>query len=105
MHFDIVSLAIEHHDLLRAVDPATAAVPNAREEVYINLMVGYWLTTWQTGAITESQLRGLVRSMFDGEVGQEWWARVRNHWSDPRSRQKQRFCSILTEEWHRAKRE
>ncbi|BCB81792.1 hypothetical protein GCM10022251_14770 [Phytohabitans flavus] len=101
-HFEIVSLALNDRELLEAILPDVAGLPNIRQEVYVNLMVGYWMSTWQMGGMSENQVRYAVARLFKGRVAWEWWQRIHLTWADTSSAAQRRFTRIVDEEWHSA---
>lgn len=103
-HFDIVSLSLGDPELLAAILPDASALPNVRQEVYINLMVGHWMATWRMGGMSEDNVRYNVARVFKGRVGWEWWRRIRLVWADASSASQRRFAKILDEEWRGAEK-
>jgi hypothetical protein len=101
-HFDIISLSLNDLELLAAIEPSAADRPHARQEAYINLMMGYWFSMWTVGAMDETGVRQVVARMFTGEVGRNWWSRVRSYWADAYPQRHRRFVRFVNEEWHAA---
>jgi hypothetical protein len=102
-HFDLVSLGITFPELLPAVEPESGIGPNARQETYINLHMGYWMRTVQMGEMDEYDARHLLANMFKGEIARTWWARVHPAWHSHSLKAVRRFAVIVTDEWEQAR--
>jgi hypothetical protein len=102
-HFDLASLALNDPALQAATDPRLADRPHAREEIYINMMLGFWRATWLIGEMDDHGLRVLVGTMFEGPIAREWWSHVRHQWNTyGSSRRTRRFRVLIDDEWRKA---
>lgn len=101
-HFDIVSLSLNDPELLSAILPQAGDRANLRQEVYINLLVGHWMTTWEMGGMTDNNVRDDAARLFMGSVARQWWRRVRSTWADTALTSAPRFTRIIDEAWRKA---
>jgi hypothetical protein len=104
-HMELLKLAIENPDLIEVLDADTARAPHARQQLYANLTMMYWLAVWQLGEVDEDELRMMAAGMFRSEITRSWWARYGSIWIGTRSRpDRRRFVSIVTQELKAAER-
>ncbi|GAA1618872.1 hypothetical protein GCM10009828_053820 [Actinoplanes couchii] len=102
-HLELIKLALDNPEFLEVLDPKTASTPHARQELFINLMMMYWLAVWELGVVDETELRAMVADLFSSEISRSWWARVGRIWIDTRNnRERRRFVSIVSGEFTRA---
>jgi len=103
-HRDLIELALDNPEFLEVLDAKTALGPYARQELYLNLVLMYWLAVWELGGIDDVELRAMTAGMFSHEVSRRWWARVEGVWIGTRGRrERRRFISIVSEELARAR--
>lgn len=102
-HRDLIKLALDNPGFLEVLEAKTAVGPYARQELFLNLVMMYWLAVWELGGIDEVELRAMTAGMFDHEVSRRWWARVEGVWVGTRGRrERRRFISIVSEELTKA---
>jgi len=98
-HFELVKLAIEDKDLMRAVDGGLAASPEGKQQAYANLTMNYWLSMWELGEIDDEELQGLTAVMFQSRIARTWWLSQEKTWLGTRFRpQRARFMAFVSEQ-------
>lgn len=103
-HIDLMKLAMANPEFLEVLDVNTAGSPYARQEVFLNLMMMYWLAVWELGVVDAGELRAMAADMFGNEISRRWWARVGAVWVGTRGdRGRRRFVSIVTQELARSR--
>jgi hypothetical protein len=103
-HIDLMRLALENPEFIEVLDARTAAGPHARQELFANLMMMYWLAVWELGVVDEDELRAMASDMFASEISRRWWGRVGGGWIGTHGKkQRRRFISIVSEELTRAR--
>lgn len=103
-HIDLMKLAMENPEFLEVLDVNTAGGPHARQEVFLNLMMMYWLAVWELGVVDDAELRAMAADMFGNEISRRWWARVGAVWVGPGgNRGRRRFVLIVTQELVRSR--
>ncbi|MEV6348898.1 DUF6082 family protein [Actinoplanes sp. NPDC051851] len=104
-HLELLKLAIENPELIEVLDAETARGDHARQEIYANLTMMYWLAIWELGEIDDEELRGMAASMFRSGITRQWWARVGDAWIGTREHpERHRFIDIVTGEFRAAGR-
>lgn len=102
-HRDLIGLALDNPEFLEVLDAKTASGPHARQELFLNLIMMYWLAIWELGGIDEAELRAMTAGMFENEVSRRWWARIADVWIGTRGRrERRRFIAIVSEELARS---
>jgi len=98
-HMELLRLAIDNPELIEVLDARTANSPHARQDLYANLTMMYWLAVWQLGEVDDDELRGMAAAMFQSEVTRNWWSRVGAIWIGTKSRtDRRRFVAIISSE-------
>ena len=59
-HIELMRMAIEHPEFIEVLDARSAMNPYAREELFANLMMMYWLAVWELGVVDEFELRAMA---------------------------------------------
>src|SRR5262249_12915841 len=92
-HFDLVKLGLDD-PFLRP--PGTSHLPAAtsRQWAYINLWVNYWAMLWDTGTLTDVQLRALLDTLFRDEQAHDWWTASGPMWATHASGRTRTFQEI-----------
>jgi hypothetical protein len=98
-HRELLRLAIDNPEFIEVIDARLAQSPYARQELYANLMMMYWLAVWQLGEVDDEELRGMVAAMFGSEITRNWWSRVGENWIGTQNRaDRRRFVDIVSDE-------
>lgn len=102
-HIELLRLAIDNPELIEVLDARLARSPHARQDLYANLTMMYWLAVWQLGEVDDDELRGMAAAMFQSEVTRNWWGRVGAIWIGTKSRtDRRRFVAIISSELMKA---
>jgi hypothetical protein len=75
-----------------------------QQHIYTNLIMNFQSMSYSIRSASESDMRGTLFNIFQGEVGRRYWHHVRPYWRswaelEPRSR---RFFRLVDEEYDRA---
>lgn len=98
-HMELLKLAIENPELIEVLDSHTASGEHARQDIYANLTMMYWLAIWQLGEIDDDELRAMASAMFRSAITRRWWSRVGGGWIGTRLHpERLRFLEIIAEE-------
>jgi len=104
-HFDLTKFSIENPELLPswgfAPEPGST-LEDIQRTGFVNIIAGFWITSYQTGAISADELRGNFSAVFNGEVGRKWWINSRENWTSARDRRSRHGVRIIDEEFKKA---
>ncbi|WP_408630561.1 DUF6082 family protein [Micromonospora chokoriensis] len=93
------TVALDDAELLGVVAPANSGGPTSREQLYANMVMGYWYRTWIIGELSESDLEHNLERLFTGQVGYEYWQEVRTIWAKDKTRARSRFVQLVDGIW------
>lgn len=105
MHTELLKMAMADPLYARAWGPFFASddFDDAREHMYVNLIISSWKSRWETGGSVEQELRSSMHTLFSGAAGRRFWAIARDVRMDaPATRREAQFNQILDEEYRRA---
>ena len=89
--------------LIEVLDAKTASDLHARQELFLHLMMMYWLAVWELGVVDDAELRAMSADMFRNEISRRWWDRVGTVWIGTHGKPERRqFVSIVSAELARA---
>lgn len=102
---DLLKMAMDDPDLSECWGPSGLSDPlkQQRQHMYINMIVGEWRQSYETGSLEEPRLRAIAYEMMSGPPGRRYWEAVRDvRMSTSQGRAQRRFHQILQEEYERA---
>jgi hypothetical protein len=104
IHAELLFRALDDPSLRACWGPSPhGAVDKDRQHLYSNLVVAFWRSMFDIGAMTEQQLRPLAAEMFAAEPGRRYWSVAGQYqlayYNEPRDRS---FIAILSEEYDKA---
>jgi hypothetical protein len=105
MHTELLKMAMTDPLYAQAWGPFFASdnFDDAREHMYVNLIISSWKSRWETGGSVEQDLRSSMYTLFSGIAGQRFWSVAREvRMRAPATRREARFNQILDEEYRRA---
>jgi hypothetical protein len=105
IHTELLQMAMDDEVYRRCWGPFFASEdPVAqREHTYVNLIISNWQMQYEVRVFSEQHLRSAAHILFSGEVGQRFWAEVRDlRISTSSTRRERRFHEILDEEYRHA---
>lgn len=105
VHIELLKMAMSDPLYCRAWGPFFASddFDEAREHMYVNLIISSWQSRWRTYGTTEESLRVSMHVLFSGETGRRFWVTAREiRMKAPASRREAKFDQILEEEYQLA---
>lgn len=105
LHVDLLKMALENPLYRRAwgyLDPADDPEADL-QNVYINLILSEWQTSFELKMLDESHLRVLAKGLFQGEGGRRFWNKAREaRITTSTTRRERRFHRIVDEMYQAA---
>jgi hypothetical protein len=102
---DLLKMAMDDPDLDECWGPVPSPDDSRtrKQQLYTNMIVSEWATSFENKALRESRLRHIANEMFQGQVGRDYWRSAREaRLATSDGRIKRRFHEILDEEYQRA---
>jgi len=102
LHLELLQISLQTQSLLDTWGPVGALTnrDDRAKHLYANLIVSHWQTEYEIRAISETELRSISRSFFEGSVGREFWNSAKTvRAKTSTTRRSIRFHEILAEEF------
>jgi hypothetical protein len=104
-HFELTRMELDNIELyLPCWGPLNVSTIQGKQRIlYTNQVMNYLRMAYEIGAFTERSFRGVLRNMFEGEVGRNYWMSAQDSWAEiVDSRQLRRFIQVVNEEYQKA---
>jgi len=104
-HLDLTRIELDNIRLyLPCWGPINASTIESKQRaLYVNQVMNYLRMAYEIGAFTEQSFRGVLRNMFEGEVGRNYWMSAQDSWVEiVDNRRLRRFIQVVNEEYQKA---